>query len=471
MIETLDIGLIKRNWDKLNKDDQEFVNDYFKDNRIFFYAPHTKQAQFHNSLARTRAIFGGNRSGKTYAGSAEFVMHMTRKYPQWYEGIRYDHPIKGRVVAKDFQKGVGEVVEPAIRMWLSKHDIKRSHKNPQGLVTKYELKSGNSFDIMTHEQDTTQFEGWAGDIIWFDEPPPRDKYVASLRGLVDTYGRCMLTLTPLTQPWIYDEIYTSHDRNIFCITVDMRDNPHLSERAIKDYEKELTDDEREARIHGKFLHLQGLVYKEFNHAVHVIPAKSLQGPIYFSIDPHDRTPTKMIWAQVDETNDVFIIQELSCQDTIENISKAIQKLETNLRITPQIRFIDPNYGQKKLNIVTGRTIKEEFERHNIKMVLANDDITAGHLKVKEYLKYDKTRPIDLDNRPKLYIFNDCREVIKGMTHYIWDEWKNEGERDKKEKPRDIFKHFPDCIRYLLMANPRYSAPSLYRPKMDLYGTS
>ena len=355
---------------------------------------------------------------------------------------------------------------------MPKTQIKRKVKNPQGIVIKYELSNGSSFDIMTHEQDTTQFEGWSGDMVWFDEPPPRDKYVACLRGLVDTKGRGILTLTPLSQPWIYDEIYVDHDKDVFCVTVDMRDNPYLSEEAIKEFESSLTEDEKEARVHGKFLHLSGLVYKEFEPTVHVIEPRNIEGAVYFSMDPHDRTPTKMIWAKVDDFGDVYIVREASMAMTVEDISKEIKRIEKKENLVPVRRFIDPNYGMKKLNIVTGRTIKEEFELNGIKLTLANDDLTAGHLKVKQYLNYDYKKPISLINRPKLYVLNTCKEVIYGFTHYLWEEWKHmdEQERDKKEKPKDLHKHFPDCVRYLLMANPSNHKPKIYNPHLDLYGT-
>ena len=229
------------------------------------------------SSAICRALFGGNRSGKTTAGGMEFIFHVTGQYPDWYPmEQRYRGAIIGRIVVKDFKNGLGEVVVPFFDEWLDPSLVERRWKNPQGIPIKWKLKNGSVFDVLTHEQSTEQFEGWKGHIAWFDEPPPRDKYVATLRGLVDFQGRHWLTLTPLTQPWIYDDIYTKQSTAIFVVTMDIRDNTHLTDVAIREFEARLIEEEKSARLHGKFMHLSGLVYKEFSsetHMVHVNPVK------------------------------------------------------------------------------------------------------------------------------------------------------------------------------------------------------
>ena len=143
-------------------------------------------------------MFGGNRSGKTTAGGMEFLFHITGLYPKWYpEERKIKGIVKGRIIAKDFQKGVGEVIIPFLDEWLDMSLVKKKYRNPIGVPVKWTLKNGNQFDILSHEQNTEQYEGWRGHVAWFDEPPPRDKYIATLRGLVDFGGRNWLTLTPL----------------------------------------------------------------------------------------------------------------------------------------------------------------------------------------------------------------------------------------------------------------------------------
>ena len=94
---------------------------YRKSRRILLYEPHPKQYQFHTSHCPTRAIFGGNRSGKTHAGGMEFLFHLTGLYPDWYPEefkLPQGQKIKGRIICKDFQKAAGEVIVPFLENWL-----------------------------------------------------------------------------------------------------------------------------------------------------------------------------------------------------------------------------------------------------------------------------------------------------------------------------------------------------------------
>jgi hypothetical protein len=77
-----------------------------------------------------------------------------------------------------------------------------------------------------------------------------------MRGLIDFRGRAWLTLTPISEPWLFDEIVGKADgKKVWFTTGDIRDNPYLSEEAIQDFESKLLPEEIEARIHGKFIHL------------------------------------------------------------------------------------------------------------------------------------------------------------------------------------------------------------------------
>ena len=93
--------------------------EYRKSRKLLYYEPYDKQLEFHTSNCPVRAIFGGNRSGKTTCGGMEFLFHMTGQYPKWYpKEQRWNGAIKGRIVGKDFQKGIGEVriLDPAIEI-------------------------------------------------------------------------------------------------------------------------------------------------------------------------------------------------------------------------------------------------------------------------------------------------------------------------------------------------------------------
>ena len=170
------------------------------------------QFLFHTSLANVRLFLGSNRVGKTCCGTVEVLFHLTGFYPSWYpKERRYDRAVKGRILASDFKKAVGEVITTSLDEWIPKSLLEAKDKNNQGIYDKYFIKhkSGqiSTFDIVTYEQDIGVCEGWAGDFLWYDEPPPQGHRIASARGLIDRNGWEIFTLTPLREAWIYDQLY------------------------------------------------------------------------------------------------------------------------------------------------------------------------------------------------------------------------------------------------------------------------
>lgn len=430
-----------------------------KTKRLLYYEPHPKQLEFHLSKANIRAIFGGNRSGKTTCGGEEFLFHVTGMYPEWYpEDMRFQGPVIGRIACKDFQKAAGGVIIPFLNEWLDPALIKKITRNPIGVPVKYELKNGSSFDILTYEQSTEQYEGWRGHIFWADEPIPRDKWIATLRGLVDFRGRAWLTLTPLTQPWIYDDIYNSNDPNVFVVTTDIRDNPHLSEDAIKDFEASLTPEEKEARIHGRFLHLTGLIYKEFNPSMHIIEPFQIpkHWTKYFCIDPHPRTPTACLWLAADPHGKLWIYDELWLDSmNLEQIAHAIHAQEQSG--VPLIRFIDPAMD-KDNELAGGFNTRKELMRYGIFTSRANTDPDLGRNRIKQALlpKFETTAGMEI---PLLRVMRNCEQTIYEFTHYIWDEYRRgSDDLDPKQRPKKKNDHFMDCLKYIMNADPHFHNP-------------
>ena len=428
--------------------------------KVLFYQPNPKQKTFHSSPCLTRAIFGGNRSGKTTAGCVEFLMHMTQQYPEWYpECNRFTKPIKGRIIATDFGKGVGEVIIPTMDQWIDTtvggSFIAQRIRNPIGIPVKWIFTNGSSFDIVTHEQSTEQFEGWSGDLAWFDEPPPRDKYIATRRGLVDNNGKTMLTLTPLKQPWIYDDIYTNDDPNYFTVTMDITDNPTLTKEAISAFSESLSEEEKEARLHGKFRHLSGLVFKEFDPEIHIWhnPKAAKHWTTYFAIDPHPRTPTACLWLSVDEQDQLYVVDELWLPEmTAGEIANAIKSQEVNH--PSRFKYIDPAMD-KDNELAGGFNIRRELMKYGVACSRANNDFDYGVGKIREALR-PRFIPLFNTSIPRLRIAAHCKHLIYEFQHYIWDEYTMRPEdHDPKQKVKKKDDHFVDCLRYILNANPRF----------------
>src|SRR5215472_949903 len=72
-------------------------NRRLTEDRLRYYKPYPKQLEFHNAGAthRERLLMAGNQLGKTLAGGFEAAMHATGRYPDWWQGRRFDRPTIG----------------------------------------------------------------------------------------------------------------------------------------------------------------------------------------------------------------------------------------------------------------------------------------------------------------------------------------------------------------------------------------
>ena len=64
--------------------------------RLLRYRAYAKQAEFHaaGAIHRERLLMAANQVGKTYCGAAEAAIHLTGRYPDWWVGKRFDHPVR-----------------------------------------------------------------------------------------------------------------------------------------------------------------------------------------------------------------------------------------------------------------------------------------------------------------------------------------------------------------------------------------
>src|SRR5215203_3995081 len=72
-------------------------NRRLTENRLNYYKPYPKQADFHavGATKRERLMMAANQSGKTWAGGFEAAMHLTGRYPANWTGARFDRPTFG----------------------------------------------------------------------------------------------------------------------------------------------------------------------------------------------------------------------------------------------------------------------------------------------------------------------------------------------------------------------------------------
>jgi len=461
--------LMEGQWDKLSIDQSQAlvllsqgVDAYEHNHPVECYEPQDYQFKFHNAVpvSRIKAMFSANQTGKTYGAKMETSMHFSSTYPDWFKGFTVRENSIGRILVKD-GKAIRENIEPALYSSIPRYTMSRNpKKNSQGELVKLFGRNNSSIDIVTHDMDTSSLEGWQGDYLWCDEPPPRDKWIACQRGLIRRNGFSYLSCTPLDQPWMYDDIYTNP--NCFSITVDISQNKYLPKEAIERFALQLNEDEKEARLHGRFMHLSGLVYSEFGeaHLKESMPDGWEEWPKWQVIDPHTRKPFAIIYFAVDPMGRIWIYDEWPREQfhklkmskyTPQDYANIFNEMEKQRKIHRRImdgRFCKQPMGaggDSLLEIFD--KLKYYFEPSYITLKLGVTD--PGHLKLKEMLRIS---PVTAE--PNLFVLRKCHNVIYSFQHNTWGNYRDM-EKGIMERPSEFAKDFLDCIRYGLMDDPKH----------------
>jgi phage terminase large subunit-like protein len=190
-------------------------------NRLRDYRPYNRQREFHAAGAthHERLFMAGNQLGKTLSGGAEWAMHLTGRYPDWWQGAVFDKPVimwaagvTGESTRDNPQRvligpptqeeawGTGMVPKDALLDW----DRAMGVPNLLDNVTVRWGGGGDTSDVSVlsfkaYEKGREKWQGPTLDGVWFDEEPSLDIYTEGLtrtnRGQRGQFT--VITFTPL----------------------------------------------------------------------------------------------------------------------------------------------------------------------------------------------------------------------------------------------------------------------------------
>ena len=423
---------------------------------IWGYKPHEKQIIFHSSNAKGRALFGGNRSGKTVGGATDCVMDAIGKNP--YRQTK-PPPLSIRAVAVDFIEGIEKIVKPEIARWSPPSELRGNSWSTawDGPNRTLYYENGSFIEFMSYEQDLEKFAGVSRDKVWFDEEPPHDIFIENRMRLLDVGGDWVMTMTPVEgMTWVYDEVWLASktDPNIGAWVVDMYDNPHLNRGELEAFLTGLTADEREARIHGKFVQIGGLIYKMLNPELHFInPVMPPKDWLHFAgMDHGFNNPTAWLWGAVDKDGRIVIYDEhYENGQIVAYHAEKVHQVNRNHEFEPSYNVGDPSI--RNIDPITGTSVLLEYMEHGVPIVLGNNDVKAGINRVARHLT-----PMQTENGPKakLYITKNCVNLIYEIQRLRWSTWaskKMNFDKNKKEEQHKKNDHACDALRYMVSSRP------------------
>lgn len=256
--------------------------------RLEQYAPYPRQKDFHaaGSKFRERLFMAGNQLGKTVSGAAEMAIHLTGRYPEWWQGRRFNKPIAA------WASGVtGESVRDTTQRLLMGRpgqfgtgfipaecivgEPKKAMGTPDlldSVTVKNESGGESRLYFKRYEQGREKWQGETLDIVWFDEEPPMDIYTEGLTRTNATGGMAYMTFTPLLgmSEVVMRFLNTdSPDRAVVKMTID--DVTHYTAEEKRRIIDSYPPHEREARAKGIPILGSGRIFPVEEDAIKVAP--------------------------------------------------------------------------------------------------------------------------------------------------------------------------------------------------------
>lgn len=401
----------------------------------------------------------------------------------------------GRIVSTP--TNIEKNIIPEMKTWFPRGRYKTGKGNKK-FESIWKTDTGWEFDIMTYEQDAMEFEGVTLGWAWFDEPPPEAILKATISRMRKG-GIIIIGATPLAgSAYLYDAFakgnidvditsqesgaVMKYQRKVGYIEADIESacrehgvRGHLKHENILQMIAEYSEDEKQARIYGKFQHLVGMVFKQFSRKIHVIPPFNIDLRnycVYEFLDPHPRNPDAVMWVAVDSKGTKFVVDELFIKVTSEeDLASRVKAKASQYRIIR--RMADPSAFVANQHNDEGKTLADKLSSYGLSYMPATKQRAMADRRITTALQYVEINGY-MQKAPELYVFDTCQRTIWELEHYRWQEYtgKSADLHNPKEKPVDKDDHMIENLGRCLYNEPQfihYTVPApVEAPNLDPY---
>lgn len=268
---------------------------------------HPKQVEASANMAAIRALFWGNRVGKTEWGAQETAKYGTNNHP--FRVIGQPVEIWAASPSYDSQE---ETTQKKLLTYLPQGSIAHVDYLRGKIIKKMVLKGGTIISFKSYDQGRDKFQGAGKRLIWFDEEPPHDIWEECfVRVEAGQQLDVLLTMTAVKgMTWVYDEIYlNTSNPDLFVSEAGWDDNPYLTESQKEQMGRGLSQQALKVRREGKFVKRVGLVCAWWDRTAHIKHYESLNKSWawYEAFDGGFSDPAAWLLIGVDGDNNVHVV--------------------------------------------------------------------------------------------------------------------------------------------------------------------
>lgn len=429
--------------------------------------PNWNQRAFHESTARYRMAFGGNRSGKSYAAAYEIACWLRGDHP--YRKINLT-PNSVWVISPEYttiQAGIYNHLKNLLPTWEIE---KVGPKIPQQNLPSYiEMKNGSVVTFKSAKGDSSareKFQAASVDLISIDEEVQVDIWLELEMRTLDRGGQYIFSATLVeSYDWLVDleQRALRGEEDYFLTRLYTETNPHLHEETVKKVKDKLSEDDIEVRFKGKSRRSRGLIYNTFtdDHIIEPFPIP-IDWPRWCALDPGIRT-FAVLWVAIGPEG-AYVYREMYAHNVpLWEMALAIRRAEgwkydeilsdsfshyvwteTKTSEFIQSRLIDP--AETRRSITGDASIVDQlFDKYGLMCVTADNSMRPGIEACRHWLEHD------------FAVFRTCESFIGEIRRYRIREPKlGRMQNDPVESPVKKEDHLMDCWRYIAMDNPQFT---------------
>jgi hypothetical protein len=419
------------------------------------YGPNELQEKVHKSLKRIRFVAAGNGSGKTALSVQEAYWAATGIHPH-----RPNLPVPNLgVILLDAPDKVQRWLDELNKFFDTSEWV--FNKKGKPYICEIVLPNGSVFDFMFHLQEDMAFESKELDWLVADEPPPRSSYIGLQRGLRRVDGAWTLIVgTPLAQPWLKKEIWDKWAKgerdDIECFRAGILVNAaHLGKDYIENFSKDLTEKEKQVRLHGQFAHLDGLALAEYWKPEHHVVERfdwPRGYPCVVAVDFHPAKPCTALLLGVNKLDEFYIIKTFKSKSPPRVFAEELKAWYAGFKL--QDILCDSLGSTPKTGGLDNMSFIEVLNKNGVPVRATSFKEKSEDAWVKAIQDLLYIRDTKLGKRPGLYVFSDLLEIINEFESVMWARNRN---NEEMKGHLDIGnKDLLSCLKYALAAPPMLS---------------
>lgn len=435
------------------------------------YKPNEGQLPVHKDTRPIRIVAAANGGGKTALGANEAIWFSTGYNPiletftkvPATTVVLLDNPIK-----------VDQVWLPELRKWYPLDDNCEMRKNGKPHVNQIIFRNGSQILFFFHDQEDMVFEGVQLDYFIPDEPFPRRIWIALTRGQrkKNAEPRTLIIGTPLNQPWIYQELWKKSttgerpDIGLHRFSIEANRN-NLAEGYIEQFSRNLTEHEKQVRLHGHFAHLEGLALAHlFDRTKHIIPHFPWPKgkPVVIAIDPHPAKGHFCIMLGATGDGRLYYLKEMKSKSAPQQYAEELKEFYAGHRV---VDIVMDSLGETPGTGGDGNmSMGDKLRQRGIPVRSTTFDDKKDMDFIQNIQQVLET-PQDKDSFgrqiPILGIIEGNAGIIDNIESVQWTKYRHQ---DVYKDKLDITqKEYLACLKYALKTNIAYLAQTGKLPKV------